>query len=111
MQPTWQEMLKMPEAADPIETLLDTLLPRLQAFDRIDRRWFAEALLDDLGCVYGIGAHDDDIENIRDVGEGFITAVALAVQWHPKRTAEVYRAAHEALVGLLDVVQEALCNE
>jgi hypothetical protein len=93
---------------DPIETLLDSLLPLLQGFDRLDRKWFVESLLDELGFAHGVGAHEDDIENVRDVGEGFVTTVALAVLRHPDRAGATYQAAHEVLVGLLDVVQESL---
>ena len=96
---------------DPIETLLDALLPSLQGFDRLDREWFAETLLDELGFAHGVGANDDPVENVRDVGEGLIETVASALRRRPDREADVYQAAHEVLVGLLDVVQEALCNE
>lgn len=98
----------MPDHTDPIETLLDDLLSKLQGFDRLDRKWFAETLLDELGFAHGVGAHDDAVENVRDVGEGFVTTAALAVQRHPERTGDVYRAAHGVLVSLLEVVQAGL---
>lgn len=93
---------------DAIELLLDELLPKLRGFDRLDQHWLLTTLLDELGLAHGVGAHEDDIENVRDVGEGFVTAIALAVQRHPERTGDVYRAAHGVLVGLVEVVQEAL---
>ena len=75
----------MPHAClDPIETLLDETLVKLQSFDRLDRRWFAEVLLDDIGGIYGVGDADDPIAAIRDVGEGYVAAVALAARRHPE---------------------------
>ncbi len=100
----------MPDHTDPIDTLLDVTLAKLQGFDRLDRRWFVAALLDDLNCVYGIGDTADPIRAILDVGEGYVEAVALAVRMRPERAADTYRAAHAVLVGLLEVVQEALHN-
>ena len=93
---------------DSIETQLDELMPKPLGFDRLDQKWFAETLLDELGFAHGVGARDDQIENVRDVGEGFVTTIALAVQRHPERTGDVYRAPQCVLVNLLDVVQEAL---
>lgn len=90
---------------DPIETLLDETLAKLRAFDPLEREWFAETLLDGLGYVHGVGAHDDPIENVRDVGEGFITTVALATRQRPERVGDTHRAVHQVLVGLLEEVQ------
>ena len=98
----------MPDHTDPIETLLDVTLAKLQGFDPLDRKWFAESLLDDLGCVYGIGDADDPVRAIRDVGEGYIEAVAAAVRQDTEHAALAYEAAHGVLVGLLEVVREAL---
>ena len=100
----------MPVMPDPIEVLLDETLTKLQGFDRLDRKWFAEVLLDDIGCVYGIGDADDPIEAIRDVGEGYVAAVALAARRHPKRANDAYRAVHGVLVALLDEVQASQRN-
>ena len=47
-----EEVAVMP---DPIETPLDDLLPGLPGVNRLDRRWFCETLLDELGFVHGIG--------------------------------------------------------
>ena len=85
----------MSDHADPIEVLLDDLLARLRAFDRLDQHWLVTTLLDELGFAHGVGATHDHIENVRDVGEGFVTTVALAAQRHPERTGDVYRAAHD----------------
>ena len=93
---------------DPIETLLNETLVKLQGFVRQDRKWFAEALLDDMGCVYGIGDAAEPIAAIRDVGEGYVAAVALAARRHPERASDAYQAAHGVLVALLDVVQASL---
>ena len=93
---------------DPIEVLLDETLTKLQGFDRLDRKWFAEVLLDDIGCVYGIGDADDPIEAIRGVGEGYVASVALAARRHPERASDAYQAAHGVLVNLMDVVKETL---
>ena len=93
---------------DPIEALLASTVKKLDGLDRLDRKWFVETLLDELGFPHGVGAHVDDIENVRDVGEGFVTTVALAVQRQPERTGDVYQAAHGVLVGLLGVVKETL---
>lgn len=96
---------------DTIETLVEEVLPRLQGFGRLDRLWFVTTLLDELGFAHGVGAHDDPVENVRDVGEGFITTVALAVRREPDRKSAAYRAALEVLVGLLDVVRESLPDD
>ena len=93
---------------DPLELLLDDLLLQLRGLDRLDQHWLLTTLLDELGFANAVGAQDDDIDNVRDVGDGFVTTVALAVQRHPDRTGDVCRAAHSVLVGLLEVVQEAL---
>ncbi len=90
---------------DPIEVPLDDVLLRLRAFDRRDRRWLCEALLDNTNCVYGIGSADDPLGAVSDVGEGFVQTVALAVRRQPERTCDVYQAAHGVLVGLLEVVR------
>lgn len=96
-------MPAMPDHTDPIEVLLDDLLPKLRGLDRLDQNWLLTTLLDELGVAHGVGARDDDIENMRDVGEGFVTTVALAVQRQPERNGDVYRAAHLTLLGLLEV--------
>lgn len=95
---------------DDIEALLDVTLKKLSGFDRLDRKWFAEAVLDDLNCVYGVGDATDPIEAVRDVGEGFVQAVALAAQRHPERLWAVYEAAHGVLMGLLELVPESMPN-
>ena len=97
----------MPEPIDPIEALLDELLTKLHPFDRLDRKWFAEALLDDIGCIYGVGDEEDPIAAIRDVGEGYVAAVALAIRRQPERTGDAFRVAHTVLVALLDEVMES----
>jgi hypothetical protein len=38
----------MPDHADPIELLLDELLPKLRGFDTLGRRWFTDLRLDDM---------------------------------------------------------------
>ena len=100
----------MPIPNDPIEILLDETLAKLQGFDRPDRKWFAEVLLDDNNYIYGIGDADEPLAAIEGVGEGYIAAVALAVRRHPETASNAYRAAHGVLVALLDVVQASLCE-
>ena len=58
-----------------------------------------------------VGAHDDPVENIRDVGEGFVTAVGLAVGQQPARFGAVYWETHRTLAGLLDVVQGSILSD
>lgn len=94
----------MLDLTDPIEVLLDDVVLRLRAFDRLDQHWLLTTVLDELDFAHGVGAHDDAVENVRDVGEGVVTTVALAVQRHPERTGDVYRAAHGVVERLLNAV-------
>ena len=96
--------------ADPIEMLLEHLLPKLRGFDRLDQHWLLTTLLDELGFAVGVGDADDPIEAIRDVGEGFVAAVLLAIRRHPERASDAYQAAHGVLVALLDEVQASQRN-
>ena len=77
-----------------IEVLLDETLAKLQGFDQLDRRWFAEVMFDDLGCVYGIGEEEHPVRAIRDGREAYVEAVAAAVRQDPEQAGHAYKAAH-----------------